>query len=80
MGSSGGREPLESEMKQKELQRLINNALSSDNKTLLLTESQRSNPQVEELRRVAMGRVQAWEAMLEALQNDPMRLRIFAMD
>ena len=66
------------DMKQNELKRLVHQARSKDRDTLSLTESKKGNPQVEELRRIAIGRVQAWEAMLDAIENDTISLKIFA--
>jgi hypothetical protein len=67
-----------SKITQNELRRLVRRAQVSDQETFEMTEEIKDNPQAAEMRRKLKGRLEAWEAVLTALQGDPALLRLLA--
>jgi len=66
-------------MKQSELKTLISRALAKDQQFLRLTDPYNDHPQVKELRGQAVGRVEVFTAVLDALRNDTLGLRSLSM-
>ena len=64
-------------MKQKELKTLIENALNNSRHGVKVL-SGNDNPQIIELRKKCEGEVSAFEAVLDALNNNRVSLKIMA--
>lgn len=67
-----------SKITQTELRSLVRRAHDSSTETMAMTEELKDNPQVAEIRQKLKGRLEAWEAILTALQGDPALLRLLA--
>jgi hypothetical protein len=61
-----------------EIKKLIRRAMESDQNFLMITEENKENPQVADVRRKVQGRLEAWSAVLDATQGNPAMLRLHA--
>jgi hypothetical protein len=61
-----------------EIRRLVFKAMENDKSFMSDTEDDKEHPQVADMRNTVKGRMQAWEAILDAAKGEPALLRLHA--